>query len=433
MAAITKLMLGKQVYDISSSGGGYRTLTKEELTSLTFQDVIDDYNNGILGYNLSASVEAGDITGVFASRELTITGYEYASNGSVMISYTTANPDTYSIHTSNGPNTLLTDDSVELDYTTYASEQDVEYKIEHLKDEIYSELMYYHRINTVRLRKVNIEKFLAKCCGITKTSVSPLHIRPILSIKKSSTPPSPGTETYSLTDNSSEYDLLIWFVPDSSGKYVYNGSRDWDGTFYDDPGIDRFRIGDIYYYSESNHISVYSDTSIVNSSSTRSMFSGLECCTRIDLLEDIDTSESTNMSRMFYDCGNLTSLDVSKLDTTRVIDMSDMFSRCHGLTSLDVSMFNTSKVTNMDGMFYGCSKLTSLDLSNFNTSKVTGMRFMFSECEQLSEESIHTMDNWNLSSCTDFYQMFRGCKFHPNWDGTFDEDGTFTPNSSTTT
>lgn len=386
-----------------------------------------------MGYNLSVSVEEGDITGVFASRELTITGYEYASNGSVAISYTTTNPDTYSIHTSNGPNTLLTDDSVERDSTTYATEQNMEYEIEHLKDEIYSELMHYHRINTVRLRKVNIEMFLAECCGITETLVRPLHIRPILSIKKSSTPPSPGTETYSLADNSSEYDLLIWFVPDSSGKYVDNGSIDWNGTFYDDPGINRFRIGDIYYYSESNHISVYSDTSIINSSSTESMFSGLECCTRIDLLEDIDTSESTNMSRMFYDCGNLTSLDVSKLDTTRVIDMGDMFSRCHGLTSLDVSMFNTSKVTNMDGMFYGCSKLTSLDLSNFNTSKVTGMRFMFSECEQLSEESIHTMDNWNLSSCTDFYQMFRGCKFHPNWDGTFDEDGTFTPNSSPTT
>ena len=40
---------------------------------------------------------------------------------------------------------------------------------------------------------------------------------------------------------------------------------------------------------------------------------------------------------------------------------------------------NTSQVTNMSKMFSGCSSLTSLDLSSFDTSNVTNMRSMFSD------------------------------------------------------
>ena len=48
------------------------------------------------------------------------------------------------------------------------------------------------------------------------------------------------------------------------------------------------------------------------------------------------------------------------------------------LTSIDLGdNFNTSNVTNMSRMFLGCSSLTSLNLSNFNTSNVTDMGGMF--------------------------------------------------------
>ena len=81
--------------------------------------------------------------------------------------------------------------------------------------------------------------------------------------------------------------------------------------------------------------------------------------------------KTTSMSYMFYNCSNLTSLDVSRFDTSNVTNMSYMFYNCSNLTSLDVSGFDTSKVTNMRYMFYNCSKLTSLDVSGFDTSKVT--------------------------------------------------------------
>ena len=84
-------------------------------------------------------------------------------------------------------------------------------------------------------------------------------------------------------------------------------------------------------------------------------------------VSNLDTSQVTNMSNMFYACMGLTSLDLSNFDTSQVTNMSDMFGGCMGLTSRDVSKWNTSKVTNMSNMFNYCTSLTSLVLSNFNT------------------------------------------------------------------
>ena len=41
--------------------------------------------------------------------------------------------------------------------------------------------------------------------------------------------------------------------------------------------------------------------------------------------ENVDTSQVTDMSEMFFYCNGLTSLDVSSFDTSQVTDMSDMF------------------------------------------------------------------------------------------------------------
>lgn len=92
---------------------------------------------------------------------------------------------------------------------------------------------------------------------------------------------------------------------------------------------------------------------------------------------NIDTSNVTNMKRMFYGCSGLTSLDLSNFDTSNVTDMGSMFYGCKNLTSLDLSSFNTSNVTNMSYMFSGCSGLTSLDVSSFNISNVTNTESMF--------------------------------------------------------
>ena len=68
-------------------------------------------------------------------------------------------------------------------------------------------------------------------------------------------------------------------------------------------------------------------------------------------------------------------------NTSNVTDMAKMFCGCNSLTSLNLSTFNTSNVTSMIAMFRGCNSLTSLNLSTFNTSNVTNMTAMFDGCK----------------------------------------------------
>ena len=128
--------------------------------------------------------------------------------------------------------------------------------------------------------------------------------------------------------------------------------------------------------------------------------------TSIEGLQNLDTSEVTDMRDMFNGCFALTSLDVSKFNTEKVTNMSGMFHACFDLTSLDVSKFNTEQVTNMNDMFCGCSGLTSLDVSKFNTEKVTNMSVMFEDCSGLTTLDI---SNFKTSALQNSVRMFRNC------------------------
>ena len=145
------------------------------------------------------------------------------------------------------------------------------------------------------------------------------------------------------------------------------------------------------------------DTSKVTDMSQ--MFSSCFELASLDLSK-FDTSNVTDMSFMFSSCYELASLDLSKFDTSKVTNMGDMFSRCFGLTSLDLSSFDTSKVTNMGDMFSRCFGLTSLDLSSFDTSNVTNMRNMFYGCSGLTSLNLSSFDT---SSVTDMASMFSDC------------------------
>ena len=135
------------------------------------------------------------------------------------------------------------------------------------------------------------------------------------------------------------------------------------------------------------------------------VFANLPIVTEIKGLENLDTSETTNMTHLFDGCKSLTSINLSNFDTGKVTDMSCMFKKCSNITSLDVSSFDTSQVTNMSQMFIGCSA-TTLDLRNFNTSQVTNMSYMFSNCNHL--QSINT-SSFNTSQVTNMLSMFNGC------------------------
>ena len=123
-------------------------------------------------------------------------------------------------------------------------------------------------------------------------------------------------------------------------------------------------------------------------------------------LEGLDTSNVTNMSHMFSNASDLTSLDVSHWDTGNVTDMSDIFSDARSLTSLDVSKWDVDKVTDMSWMFYNARSLTSLDVSNWDTSKVTNMSLMFSGASSLTDLDVSNWDTSNVTTMMSIYAMF---------------------------
>ena len=66
-------------------------------------------------------------------------------------------------------------------------------------------------------------------------------------------------------------------------------------------------------------------------------------------------------SSWFFNCNALKQIvGMENLNTSEVTDMSGMFCGSSSLTELDLTKFNTRKVTDMSDMFYGCSSLTKI-------------------------------------------------------------------------
>lgn len=115
----------------------------------------------------------------------------------------------------------------------------------------------------------------------------------------------------------------------------------------------------------------------------------------------------TDMSGLFSNCGNMTSLNLSNFNTANVTNMNNMFQNCTDLTALDLSSFNTAAVTDMSYMFYDCSDLLTLNVSSFNTESVTNMSCMFQECSDLTNLSLTSFVTANV---TNMSNMFRTCE-----------------------
>ena len=127
--------------------------------------------------------------------------------------------------------------------------------------------------------------------------------------------------------------------------------------------------------------------------------------TDIEGIENLNTENVTNMRGMFFNCPNLSSLDLTNFSTGNVTDMNAMFGYCQ-LSSLDLTSFNTANVTNMYMMFISCQNLSSLDLTSFNTANVTEMNFIFQGCSALT--TIYASEMF-VTDQVEGYGMFKDC------------------------
>ena len=144
------------------------------------------------------------------------------------------------------------------------------------------------------------------------------------------------------------------------------------------------------------------------STSYYALFNDFTSCTKIENIQNINTSITTDMREMFQHCWKLEELDLSTFDTSNATDMTNMFYNCRKLLKVNLSTFETCNVINMSYMFSGCSLLQILDLSKFNTSNVTNMSSMFNGCSALQALDV---TDFNTSKVMSMSGMFSGCKF----------------------
>ena len=176
---------------------------------------------------------------------------------------------------------------------------------------------------------------------------------------------------------------------------------------------DGMKISDLPNYASLEEVVFEESFKKFKPTTLSSFFKELKSLTSISGLENLNTTHVTDMSKMFYNCYNLSSLNLSQFNTGNVEKMNEMFYNCHTLNSLDLSAFNTAKVNNMYRMFYYCFVRT-IDLSSFNTANVENMDEMFAGASLVV--NIYTSESFKTDKLTTSKYMFYLCTKLPNFN-----------------
>ena len=176
---------------------------------------------------------------------------------------------------------------------------------------------------------------------------------------------------------------------------------------------DGMKISDLPNYASLEKVVFEESFKKFKPTTLSSFFKELKSLTSIIGLENLNTTHVTDMSKMFYNCYNLSSLNLSQFNTGNVEKMNEMFYYCRGLNSLDLSAFNTAKVNNMYRMFYYCFVRT-IDLSSFNTANVENMDEMFAGASLVV--NIYTSESFKTDKLTTSKYMFYLCTKLPNFN-----------------
>jgi surface protein len=159
------------------------------------------------------------------------------------------------------------------------------------------------------------------------------------------------------------------------------------------------------------------DTSSVTNMSSVFSYSGFDNGGVGDVgvgLDTWDVSSVTNFSNMFlrqYANGFNQYIGSWTLKPASSINCSGMFQDNTNFNQDIGGWSNTSSITNAASMFRGATSFNNggvgdvgLGLDQWDTSNITGMSNMFE-----NTDFNQPIPSWNVSSCTTFRDMFRGC------------------------
>lgn len=192
-------------------------------------------------------------------------------------------------------------------------------------------------------------------------------------------------------------------------------------TIYFDP-----TLLDIHSYANSNNISRSATelssnqkadltNRIIDTDATRAFENRRNLLSLGNVETTWNTSNVTDMERMFYSCSSLTSLNTSNWSFSNGVYMSEMFKGCSSLTSLDTSNWNVTLLS-ASNMFANCRSLTSLDLSNWDvtnlgtnfTTNTQGLSEMFQACQSLTVLDLSSW-TWPRDKRLNLSGMFYSC------------------------
>ncbi len=174
-----------------------------------------------------------------------------------------------------------------------------------------------------------------------------------------------------------------------------------------------------YDSAAKNAVKVIVETPMAPNSMA-SWFNGFGQCTEIDLTK-LDTTKVTSMSRLFYGCSKLQTINISEsgFPTPNVTAMDRMFYNCTVLPTISEILtaegFDTSKVTTMDWMFWSCRGATTIDVSKFDTANVTTMKSMFQECHTLTYLDVSHFDTSKVKTMEGMFKYLYQQNTYPGY------------------
>lgn len=258
----------------------------------------------------------------------------------------------------------------------------------------------YAFANASALRKV--ECLMQSPCTITSTVFENINSNAILYVSEES------LDTYKAADNWKNFSQILPIGEKGLEPYAelmngvlsfyYDTKREErNGTTFEIPSGTFPYIG--WYDNWGNITTVIFDASFANVRPTTMMewFHNCDKLTEIQGIENLNTSEVTNMSTMFLGCSSLTSIDLSHFDTNKVTSMSYMFFGCGNIKTIILP----DDLTFIDSyQFAYCSSLTGISIP---ASVTTIGEDAFEICMSLEEITIPadvTSIGYNAFSCS---------------------------------
>ena len=126
-------------------------------------------------------------------------------------------------------------------------------------------------------------------------------------------------------------------------------------------------------------------------------------CSFNDDITSWDTSQVTDMSKMFYRAKSFNQ-PIGEWNTTRVEDMSYMFHFAESFNQ-SIGSWNTARVRDMHSMFRAARSFNQ-PIGSWNTEMVTDMSSMFTSCVLFNQP----LGSWNTARVKDMSFMFASAK-----------------------